>query len=409
VTETSETTWNGPEWLISVDDHILEPPHLWVDRVPAKLADAVPHLVRDGDEEAWVYEGKSVATTGLSAVVGRESYSPEPVTYAEMRTGCYDPKARADDMTEAGVLAQLNFPSVPRFCGQTFLEAKDKEVALLGVQAWNDFVLDEWCDAAPGRFIPAVIVPLWDPQLMVKEVERTAAKGAKGILFSENPSKLGLPSIHDEGRYWDPLLAAASDADLPLCAHTGSSSRSVLTSSDAPTIIGMTATPVVNGAQALFDWLFSGQFLRHPNLKLALSEGGIGWIPYALMWADHAWKAQEWAHDSDVEMSWKDGKGIKRNLANKLLEQDQLPSALFRQHIYGCFIEDNVGLRLLDLLGEDNVMIETDYPHSDGTWPSSLEVAKRELAHLTTEQQQKIMIDNACRLYNFTPATMPSR
>jgi hypothetical protein len=146
------------DWLISVDDHVLEPPHVWVDRVPAKDRDRAPHMVVEGDMEYWLYDGKRFPSSGLSAVAGKskEEFSPEAVTYAEMRPGCYDPTARLDDMNRAGILASLCFPTVTRFCGQLFMEASDREFGFVCLQAYNDWMLDEWCGAAPGRYIPLV-------------------------------------------------------------------------------------------------------------------------------------------------------------------------------------------------------------------------------------------------------------
>jgi hypothetical protein len=135
------------DWLVSVDDHVLEPPHLWVDRVPAKDRDRAPHMEEDDTGmDYWVYDGKKFPSSGLSAVVGKskEEFSPEPLAYRDMRPGCYDPAARIEDMDRAGILASLSFPSFPRFCGQIFHEARDKDLALLCVQAYNDWMIDEW-------------------------------------------------------------------------------------------------------------------------------------------------------------------------------------------------------------------------------------------------------------------------
>jgi len=121
------------DWLVSVDDHVLEPPSVWQDRVPARYRDVAPRLTRTDDGEFWLYEDKALPTAGLSAVAGKEKeeFSPEPISYAEMRPGCYDAKARIEDMDRAGVLASMCFPSFPRFCGQVFYEAQDKDLALL--------------------------------------------------------------------------------------------------------------------------------------------------------------------------------------------------------------------------------------------------------------------------------------
>ena len=176
------------DWLISVDDHVLEPPDVWQSRLPAKYRDVGPRLVTDDTGEYWAYEDKKVITTGLSAVAGRtkEQFSPDPVPYSEMRPGCFDSKARIEDMNQAGILASLCFPSFPRFCGQVFWEGKDKELGMLSVKAFNDWMLDDWCGGAPGRMIPLILIPLWDPRAAAKEMERCAARGAHAFAFSES-------------------------------------------------------------------------------------------------------------------------------------------------------------------------------------------------------------------------------
>lgn len=170
--------------LLSVDDHLIEPPHVWRDRLPKKYVDQGPRIVdfpREGAPpmQQWVYEGRAYPNIGLNAVAGRspEEFGVDPIRYADMIPGCYDPKARLADMDIDGVHAMLCFPSFPRFCGTVFLEGEDKELALLSVKAWNDFSLDEWCATDPARFIPMAITPLWDAALIVAEIERVAAKG----------------------------------------------------------------------------------------------------------------------------------------------------------------------------------------------------------------------------------------
>src|SRR3954468_16897731 len=149
------------EWLISVDDHVIEPPNVWTDRLPAKYQDVGPRM----KDSIWLYEDKVVETAGLSVCAGKdkEEFSLDPVTFEDMRPGAYDPIARVADMDRAGIAASLCFPSFPRFCGQIFWEARDKELAMLCVRAYNDWMIDEWCGTVPGRFIPLTIIPLWDP------------------------------------------------------------------------------------------------------------------------------------------------------------------------------------------------------------------------------------------------------
>ncbi|QFG20309.1 amidohydrolase family protein [Actinomadura sp. WMMB 499] len=390
-------------WFISVDDHLIEPARLWQERLPARHRERGPRIVRDGDSEFWVYEDRQIVTTGLNAVAGkkREEFSPEPITYEEMRPGCYDPAARVADMDQGNVLASMLFPSFPRYCGQVFHEADDKELALLGVRAWNDFILEEFAEAYPGRFIPMMIIPLWDPVAAAAEVERTAARGAKSIAFSENPTKLGLPSVHTG--HWDPLFRACDETGLVVSMHVGSSSNLIRTSPDMPTLAFMAYSAAANQAGTLLDWLFSGNFTKFPDLKIALSEGSIGWMPYFLERAEQVVDKQRfWASRFDIDMNASHERGEEKGAASFDLDTDI--RRLFKDHVFGTFIEDHAGVRLLDVIGEDNVMLECDYPHSDSTWPDTIQLANKWLGHLPEDVQHKITVGNACRIYDFTPA-----
>jgi predicted TIM-barrel fold metal-dependent hydrolase len=400
------------DWLISVDDHVLEPPNLWTDRVASKDRDRAPHLEHEGSTEFWVYDGKRLPTTGLSAVAGKakEEFSPEPVTYAEMRPGCYDAKARIEDMNQAGVLASMCFPSVTRFCGQLFYEAQDHDFALTCVKAYNDWMIDDWCATAPGRFIPLVLIPLWDPQLAAKELERCAAKGATAFAFSENPAPLGLPTIHDQNGYWDPVMAAASELGMVVCMHVGSSSTIPKISPDSPFMANLT-WGATRTSGAMLSWLFSGMFNRFPGVKIALSEGEIGWMPYFLERAEQVFDKQRHWVKKGVQFHpfrprEEGGNTSRHDFAEVDVDTIDL-RALFREHIYGCFIEDRHGIASIDEIGEDNIMCETDYPHSDSTWPECIQVVQDQINHLTPEVQYKILRGNAERLFRFTAAEPP--
>lgn len=386
------------DWLISVDDHVLEPPNLWLDRLPAKDHDRAPHMEEENGLDFWVYDGKRFPHSGLSAVVGKakEEFSPEPLPYREMRPGCYDAAARLEDMDRAGILASLCFPTVTRFCGQLFSEASDREFGFTCLQAYNDWMIEEWCGSAPGRYIPLVLIPLWDPPLAATELERCAAKGATTFAFSENFEPLGLPTIHDKDHYWDPVLAAANDLEMVVSMHVGSSSQLPQISRDAPFMANLT-WGAARTSGTMLAWLFSGLFQRFPKLKIALSEGEIGWIPYFLERAEQVLDKQRHWVKKGARFQDHGGKGD--------LDLDTLDiRATFRDHIYGCFIDDRHGIASLGEIGEDNVMCETDYPHSDSTWPDSISVVKSQIGHLPEDVQYKILRGNAERLYRFTPA-----
>ena len=237
--------------------------------------------------------------TALTAVAGipRSEWSPGPLRYNDIRPGSYQAAARIVDMNADHILMSMCFPSVTRFCGQIFWEGKDHELGLTCVKAYNDWMIEEWCGTVPGRLVPLIIVPLWDPAEAAKEIERCASLGAKGISFCENPSRLGLPSLHSEDHFWDPLFAAAQDTGIPLCLHIGSSSSTYSTAPDAPLIASFTLTPV-NAYATLVDWMYSGHFLRFPKLKVCLSESGVNWIPIFLEKIARDLDRQEWARDA---------------------------------------------------------------------------------------------------------------
>ena len=208
----------------------------------------------------------------------------EPTSFDEIRPGCWDIDERVADMDANGVLGSLCFPSFPQFCGQLFARTEDKDVALAMVRAYNDWHIDEWCGTYPGRFIPCSLPAIWDPEVLAAEVRRTATKGAHAVTFSENPSKLGWPSVHSD--HWDPFWKACCDEQVTVCMHIGSSSELVVTSPDAPIDVLITLTPM-NIVKAAADLVWSPVLRKFADLKIALSEGGIGWIPYFLERIDY--------------------------------------------------------------------------------------------------------------------------
>jgi predicted TIM-barrel fold metal-dependent hydrolase len=380
--------------LISVDDHVIEPTNVWVDRVPGADRDRVPHVVEEDGHSVWVYEDKRISIPSLFAQAGRDEKDIVPglMSYRDMRPAYYDAASRAKDMDTDGIIASLCFPTIPRYCGQLFLEARDRDLALGCIKAYNDWTIEEWAGGAPGRFIPLMITPLWDPVLAAAEVERCAGRGARAVSFSENPAKLGLPSLHDRAGYWDPLLSAINDTGLPICIHFGSSSMVPNTADDAPIFVSGVLSPL-NLTYAAADWVFCGKLERFPNLRICLSEGGIGWMPYFMERADYVLDHMRWARRYEPY----DYGGVKP------LEDfgpDRPPSELFREHIYGCFIDDSFGVDNIDRIGVDHVMMEADYPHGDGTYPRSMANADRLLAGLDADTRYKIMQGNARRVFD---------
>jgi predicted TIM-barrel fold metal-dependent hydrolase len=369
--------------LVSVDDHLVEPPHLFEGRLPARFRDQAPKVVRlDDGADVWTFNGSVIPNIGLNAVAGRpkEEYGVEPTAFDEMRPGCYDIHERVRDMSAGGVLGSMCFPSFPGFSARLFAAAHDKGLALAVVRAYNDWHIDEWCGSHPGRFIPMALPVLWDAELAAAEVRRVAAKGCHSLTFTENPATLGFPSFHDAS--WDPLWQAVCDEGVVLSIHLGSSGKLAMTSEDAPVDVMITLQPM-NICQAAADLLWSRVLKEFPDIRIALSEGGTGWIPYFLDRLDRTY---------DMHHLW-----TGQNFG------DRLPSEVFRQHFLTCFISDPVGVQLRNMIGIENIAWECDYPHSDSSWPSAPEELAEVAAGVPDDEIDKMSYENACRWYSFDP------
>ncbi|HEV3358645.1 MAG TPA: amidohydrolase family protein [Pseudonocardiaceae bacterium] len=375
--------------MISVDDHVVEPPDLFKGRIPQKYLDQAPKVIKTADGmDVWQFNGAIIPNIGLNAVAGRpkEEYGVEPTSFDEIRPGTYDIHERIKDMNAGGILASMNFPSFPGFSGRQFASAADKDMALAVLRAYNDWHIDEWAGTYPGRIIPMALPVLWDAELCAQEVRRVAAKGCHSITFTENPAKLGYPSFHD--KYWDPLWTAVSDENVVLSIHLGSSGELVMTAKDAPIDVMITLQPM-NICQAAADLVWSRVIKNFPDIKIALSEGGTGWIPYFLDRIDrtydmhHLWTGQDFG--------------------------GKLPSDVFREHFLTCFISDPVGVGLRDMIGIDNIAWECDYPHSDSSWPTAPEELAAVADGVSDSDLNKITHENAMRWYSFDPFTHRAR
>ncbi len=366
--------------LISVDDHLIEPPDVWTSRLPERFRDVGPRVVSEDGREYWVYEDRRTDTMGLNAVAGKDpsQWHNEPVRYSDMLPGCYDPKARLNDLAMDGILGSLCFPTLPRFSGTLFVEFRDKELADACVRAYNDFMIDEWCGAAPDIYIPLIISQLWDPALAAEEVRRCAARGARALSFPENPYPLGLPSFNSDA--WDPLWDAMTETGLPLCLHIGTSGRVFRPSPDAHFITEIMASPIMSCLNAMIDIMMSPTLRRFPELKFVMSEGGIGWVPNAIERADRIWELNRlWVDTADIP-----------------------PSEMFRRNFWMCFVDEPFGIENRDKIGIDKIMWECDYPHAETPWPKSQSSVEHSLGHLPAHEIEAITHGNAERVFRWT-------
>ncbi|WP_231568406.1 amidohydrolase family protein [Novosphingobium malaysiense] len=367
--------------LISVDDHIIEPPDMFETQLKGDvLASAPQHKETPDGTNYWEYQGMIIPYVGIGAVTGRppEEYGMEPTNLAQHRRGHWDVHARIADMDVNGIAASLNYPQMAGFDGGLFQKAKDKDAALIHLRAYNDWHLDVWCGAYPGRMIPNALLPTWNMEETVAEIKRQAAKGVTSVSLNDNPTKAGLPSIHNE--YWNPMFKALADHDMVINLHIGAGNPAPHASDETPIEAWITTMPMsVNVGMA--DWLYLKALRDYPTLKICVSEGGLGWVPYLMERADYAnWRHKAWTH---IDFG------------------NDKPSDIFKRHFMICFVDDIFGLKHLEDLNEDMVAYECDYPHSDCLWPEVPEYLWRSVKHLTDVQIDKITHGNVMRHYNF--------
>lgn len=386
--------------MISVDDHVMEPKELWQEQLPASLRERGPRTVREkvklsfkgghyGFErnaedgqwcDVWLFDDLVTPTGLLHAPAGvpRDEQRNIPAVYEDFRDGTWDQTARLADMDLNHVDAAINYPNIfPRFAGQGFLERSDKDLALACLRIYNDWMIDDWCaGAGKGRLIPLTLVPLWDPVLAAEEVRRCAAKGSYAIAFSENVAKLGQPSLYTGA--WDVLWEACQETDTSVSMHIGSSSSMPTTSDDAPLATSMSMY-AQNAQGSLCDWVFSGSLERFPELTIAYAESQVGWMPFQL---------------ERMDAVWRDGRGDVDNVKT-------LPSEQVKGRVYGCVFDDLHGLINRDAVGTDHILWETDYPHSDGTFPHSRKIAHElfTAAGMNAQECRMVLRSNAVKAY----------
>jgi len=369
--------------LISVDDHVVEPPETFKNHMPAKFKSRTPAMEHHHGNDYWVIDGRRYAVANLGAVAGRprDEYGVEPMAFAELRPGCYNVKARVDDMNANGVLGSMCFPSIMGFGGGLAMRLSDKEYSKALVQAYNDWHVHEWAGGAPGRFIPLGTLPIWDLEASVTEAKRLAKLGVHAVTIPENLAFDGtLPSAHSS--HWDPLWKVCSDNAIVICCHIGSGGVPPQTHPDEPVAAWMVTVPLATSFNAA-DWLHSPVWKKFPDLRLCLSEANIGWVPFLMERADFildhhgAWTRSDFG--------------------------DMKPSEVFRKHFIVCFIDDKFGMKNRHEIGVERITWECDYPHSDSTWPDSASVLWECVKDIPDSEIDQITHLNAMREFNFRP------
>lgn len=381
---------------ISVDDHIYEAADAYTSRMPEKFKDRAPRILEGDGVSAWVVEGLVRAPIGgLGAVAGRkfEDYSPDPVPggYSDLPTAYYDPKERLKIMDADGIDAEVLFPGLAGFGGGGFFNIEDTELRSACYKAYNDHVAEDWIGLDPNRFVGQIALPLYDIDESVAEVKRAYDKGHRAVLFTGDPTVLGLPALSD--KHWDPLLATVQELDIPLSIHIGGGAplpkegdAPKVAPGDNPLAVGakskaevMILTSLTSNISAMASVMFSGIMERFPKLKIVSVESGIGWVPYFLEQCDDIYMRQRYWTHSDLKLK---------------------PSEYASRQMYWNFWNEKAGMRLIDILGEDHVMFESDYPHSICNYPRTQEVVEDICEGVPAATRQKILADNAAKIYH---------
>jgi len=357
--------------LISVDDHLVEPPGMFDGRLPAALAPEAPRLVVDDrGHQVWAFDGQIFSQVGMNAVVGRrhEYRSLEPARFEDMRRGCWDVHARVADMDLIGCWASLNFPSqVAGFAGRVFSACRNPELGLATMRAWNDWLHEEWCQQYPDRFIPCGITwlspgPDGTARLGADEIRRNAARGFRAVTLPERPHNLGFPSLFSG--WWDPIIEACVETDTVIALHVGSSGMYPMPEGAPSLQLGATLFGQLS-LTACAEWLWSGY-----------AEGGIGWVPMLLD------RLENVVDRSGYGAGW-----------------DIRPAEVLRRNFWFCTIDDPSTIDLYPVIGEDHIMVEVDYPHGDSTWPFTQTVLQDAWGHLPPQVLRKFCSENAARLF----------
>jgi predicted TIM-barrel fold metal-dependent hydrolase len=276
-----------------------------------------------------------------------------------------------------GVWASLNFPSmVAGFAGRNLFSATDEEAGRAAIRAWNDWLHDEWYQAAPDRIIPLGLAYLPDPHEAAAEIRRNAERGFRSVSFPERPHRIDLPSVWERD-HWDPIIAACLDTDTVISIHVGSSGMHDMAPGSPMLQLGATLFGQLS-LTACAEWLWSGYPAEHPDLKIAMSEGGIGWVPMLLDRLDNI------VDRSGYGMGW-----------------DLRPSEVLQRNFWYCTIDDPSTIDARHRIGVDRIMVEVDYPHGDSTWPDTQDVLEAAWGHLPARELRAMCSENAAGLYRW--------
>ena len=369
--------------LISADDHVQEHPRVWTDRMSkSKWGHRLPHIERAADgRDCWVVDGQPIALTGVAGSNAANSdRAREPTRWEDVPPMVYSAPERLRALDMDGIDYSVLYPNVSGVAGDVFGKLADAGLELACVQAYNDWLIDEWAGVS-SRFVPQCIVPIWPMEQTVAEIRRAVAKGHKGVIYPASPMELRkVPHINESA--YDPLWAVCQDLAVPLCFHAGASPKIQMRPADdfAPPVAAAFSSVVrsVSTIAVLANFLISRVLDRFPKLKVVFAESSLGWGAYELEYADY---------QSDADGLPGEGYPLK-------------PSELFqRQCFFTCWY-DRMSLRVRHYLGTANIMWSSHFPMANSTWPNTQKHAALSLSDLPEVEKRQIQWENAAKLYS---------
>jgi uncharacterized protein len=378
--------------VVDADSHWSEPADLFTSRAPAKYKDRVPHVEEIDGEAMWVFDGEPVGRFSAGGVIDRDGVKESAQKalfewdFDEIHAGAYDPKVRIGVLDECGIDHQIIFPSTLGLGGQNLGSSDDGTLRRLSVEIYNDGMAEIQAESG-NRLLPLPLMPAWDIDACVVEAKRVAALGARGVNMTSDPDDLGSPDFASSA--WDPCWEACTENQLPVHFHIGSSVTGMTFYGRYPWPSHPDNTKLAIGGTLLFignarvvtNLILSGIFDRHPDLQTVSVESGVGWIPFIL-------------ETLDYEMS--------ENAPQELAAMKKMPSEYFKSNVYATFWFENNRNKLPDLVeavGEDRILFETDFPHPTCLYPSPLQSVEAKMATLSDEARRKILGGNAKQLY----------
>jgi predicted TIM-barrel fold metal-dependent hydrolase len=385
------------DWFIDADTHVTEPGDVWTARLASKFQDRAPRMIRtDEGMDMWQFgRHERQIPVGATAMAGwPEPFPSIPKNLDECAPAAYDARARLEYMDEIGAWAMALYPNVGGFGSEAFLSLDDPELMLACVQAYNDWLID-WISPDPRRFIPVMATPFWDVEAAVQEIERCRANGHKAILFTAAPQDFGMPFIGDP--HWNPIWSAAQDVDLPISLHIGSGDFQdqlmnpgrFAAHGIGPTTVSGSMSILLTNAIQLMDVAMSGILPRNPKLRMVSVESGIGWLPFVKEALDHGF------HYARVEVEKPEFK--------------KLPSQYLREQVWACtFFEEFGPQTVLDEIGVDRVLFETDYPHPVCLYGDEVRLKiDAAFGDLPEAVRRKVLFSNSAELYGVEAPDRP--